>query len=78
VWLVDANHGSLLPDQACELETVTEKSCRLSPVVRRPRPAVMRRVVGNMKKDTEIREEGLVFMFNTWPDLFSCEVEDED
>ena len=37
-----------------------------------------KRVVGNMKNDTEIREEGLLFMFNTWPDLFSCEVEDED
>lgn len=37
-----------------------------------------KRVVGSMKKDTEIREEGLLFMFNTWPDIFSCEVEDED
>jgi hypothetical protein len=37
-----------------------------------------KRVVSNMKKDTEIREEGLLFMFNTWPDLFTCEAEDED
>ena len=39
--------------------------------------SLTKKILGNMKKDTETRTEGLLFMFNVWPNSFTCEVQDE-